>query len=139
VDYYSNRQVEIQVLRTRPWADRVLSKTILQAMRQRSQVAESARGILFLGVPHSGTAAAFVGLLMSCTSFWRCSSSVLFEYMAKDGGTRKQLLEDFHKDFATKPLPGYTLPYICDVYEDRPETKLGIVLGRVRYTPISSD
>ena len=116
-----------------------MSKTILQAVRQRPQVAESTRGILFLGVPHAGTAAAFIGSLISCTTYWRGSSSVLFEYMAKDGGPRKQLLEDFYKDFATKPLPGYTLLYICDVYEDRAETKFGIVLGRVRYTPISSN
>ena len=106
-------------------------------MRQRPQIAESIRSILFLGVPHVGTAAAFVGLLISCTSYWRGSSSILFEYMAKDGGPRKQLLEDFHKDFATKPLPGYTFPYICDVYEDRAETKFGIVIGRVRSTSIS--
>lgn len=87
--------------------------------------------MIFLGVPHRGTAAAFVGLLMSCMSYWRGSSSALLEYMTKDGGPRKQLLEDFHKDFASKPVAGYALPYICDVYEDRPEMIFGIALGRV--------
>lgn len=110
-------------------------KAVLQAARKGSQIAKSTRGIIFLGVPHTGTATAFFGLLVSCMSYWRGSSSSLLEYMAKDGGPRKQLLEDFHKDFASKPLQGYSLPYICDVYEDRPEKKFGIVLGRVRYPP----
>lgn len=68
-------------------------------------------------------------------SYWRGSSSTLLEYMAKDGGPRKQLLEDFHKDFASKAVAGYARPYICDVYEDRVVEMFGIVLGWVRHAP----
>jgi len=51
--------------------------------------------------------------------------------MAKDSSPRKQLLEDFHKEFVNKKLPGYPLPYICDVYEERIDKSLGMILGKV--------
>ena len=107
----------------------------MTAKQQDSPIVQASRGILFLGVPHSGSEFAFWGSLLSCTSYWRGSSSALLEYMSADGNSRKQLQEDFYSAYVTswhaKGPNEIGAPRICDFFEQIPERKLGIPIALV--------
>lgn len=86
-----------------------------------------ASGILFLGVPHSGTPVAFLASLLSCTAYWRGSSSTLLELMSEGGHAIKALESDFFELYVHQ----YPRPYICDILEGRPERVGRLILGPV--------
>jgi hypothetical protein len=97
-----------------------------------SDIATLTRGILFLGVPHGGTKAAFGAALLSCTAYWRGSSSTLLEYMAP-GHSAMVALESSFYDAYIKPRSRIDLspPYVCDFIEMRSET-----FGRFTLWPV---
>jgi len=95
------------------------------------------RGILFLGVPHGGTKAALLGSLLSCTAYWRGSSTSLLEYMSEDGPAVTALESEFYDIYVThrsslEPTP----PYICNLLEMKPESLGRLTLGPVSLTAV---
>lgn len=120
-----------------PRNDRViLSNDLMQALvlaiTQSKQVAERTKGIMFLGVPHYGTKATFVASLLSCTAYWRGSSTTLLEYMSEGSPAVMALDEEFHDAYARpSPAPNIEIPYICNFLEMRPERFGKLSLGPV--------
>ncbi|KAI0538315.1 hypothetical protein GGR58DRAFT_501308 [Xylaria digitata] len=107
----------------------LLKQTLLLAKLRSSPVAAMTRGILFLGVPHSGTRSAFIGSLLSCTAYWRGSSTTLLEYMTP-GSEHLMSLEKWFYNIYVNPHSSHTLlPYICDFHELRSERFGRLVLG----------
>ncbi|KAJ5919131.1 hypothetical protein N7466_010074 [Penicillium verhagenii] len=96
-------------------------KTLLLAKLRSSPISAMTRGILFLGVPHSGTRAAFIASLLSCTAYWRGSSTTLLEYMAPGSEHIKDLERKFYDNYAHPHSTHTLLPYICDFQEMRSE------------------
>lgn len=97
-----------------------------------SSIAEDVRGILFLGVPHRGTKAAFWASLLSCTAKWRGSSTTLLEYMSEDAQAINDLQVDFRDGFVLRRHHLIQqLPYVCDFIEQRPEKASVFALGPV--------
>ncbi|KAI9760767.1 MAG: hypothetical protein M1840_002213 [Geoglossum simile] len=88
-----------------------------------SDIATLIKGILFLGVPHSGTRAAFGASLLSCTAYWRGSSSTLLEYMAPEQPAILELESNFRHAYVSKhsnlEVPP---PYVCNFLEMRSES-----------------
>jgi hypothetical protein len=99
-----------------------------------SDVATLTRGILFLGVPHAGTNMAFKASLLSCTAYWRGSSSTLLEYMAPEQPAVYALESDFYDAYINKhsnhEAPS---PYVCDFLEMRSERVGRFALGVVSW------
>ncbi len=102
-----------------------------------SSVSSATKGILFLGVPHAGTKTAFGASLLSCTAYWRGSSSALLEYMAPGQPAIVALESRFYDTYVKKSSDSERpLPYICDFLEMRSERLGGLLLGPVsRYIP----
>jgi hypothetical protein len=90
------------------------------------------RGILFLGVPHHGTKAAFIASLLACTAYWRGSSTTLLEYMSEGSPAVMTLDKEFY-DIYARPSPtlGLDIPYICNFLEMKPERFGKLSLGPV--------
>jgi hypothetical protein len=98
-----------------------------------SDVATLTMGILFLGVPHSGTRAVFGASLLSCTAYWRGSSSALLEYMAPEKPAIVKLESEFYDSYVNKRLSLQPHPpYVSDFLEMRSES-----LGRFALWPVS--
>ncbi|KAJ5319311.1 uncharacterized protein N7506_012015 [Penicillium brevicompactum] len=108
----------------------LLKQTLLLAKLRSSPIAAMTRGILFLGVPHSGTKATFLASLLSCTTYWRGSSTSLLEYMAPDSEHIKDLEKKFYNVYAHPHSSQPLLPYICDFQEMRSEK-----IGRLSLAP----
>ncbi|KAK3303463.1 uncharacterized protein B0T15DRAFT_275791 [Chaetomium strumarium] len=100
----------------------LLKRSLVLANTVSKHIAEMTRGILFLGVPHYGTRAAFVASILACTAYWRGSSTTMLEYMAEGSLAVHNLDNEFYEAYAR---PGanrdYTAPYICNFLEMRPE------------------
>ncbi|KAF4988774.1 hypothetical protein FGRMN_9568 [Fusarium graminum] len=79
-------------------------------------------GILFLGVPHYGTKAAFVASLLACTAYWRGSSTTMLEYMSESNPEVAALDKEFYEMYA-RPSRNRecNAPHICNFLEMRPE------------------
>lgn len=112
---------------------RLVYKALVLAKNESSVLAEDTRGILFLGVPHRGTEAAFWASLLSCTAKWRGSSTTLLEYINKESEFVEEN-DDFRSAFVLhRPDLIQHLPRICDFVEQRPEKAWKLALGAVRY------
>ncbi|KAI0420494.1 hypothetical protein F5X98DRAFT_29554 [Xylaria grammica] len=107
----------------------LLKRTLLLAKLKSSPVAAMTRGILFLGVPHSGTGVTFFASLLSCTAYWRGSSTTLLEYMTPGSEHLMSLETDFYNTYAHPHSSHPFLPYICDFQEMRPERLGTLDLG----------
>lgn len=80
------------------------------------------RGILFLGVPHHGTKAAFVASLLASTAYWRGSSTTMLEYMSESNPAVATLDKEFYEAYARpSQTREYSAPYLCNFLELRPE------------------
>ncbi|KAI1126623.1 hypothetical protein F5Y10DRAFT_209678 [Nemania abortiva] len=108
----------------------LLKQTLILAQLRSSPVAIMTRGILFLGVPHSGTRTAFSASLLSCTAYWRGSSTALLEYMAPGSGHLMSLERKFYDIYAHAYSASTSPPYICDFLEMRSE-----MFGRLALWP----
>lgn len=97
------------------------------------------RGIIFLGVPHRGTYAALIASCLSCTAFFRGSSSNLHEFMSVDGPAILDLESDFYDAYVIPYHPYQPQLYICDVLEMRPERIGKFSLGFVCCLPSQPD
>ncbi|KAI0862792.1 hypothetical protein F4860DRAFT_470448 [Xylaria cubensis] len=109
----------------------LLKKALLLAKSHSKDVAAMTRGIIFLGVPHRGTYAAFVASCLSCMAFFRGSSSSLHEFMSVDGAAILDLENEFYDGYVLPRHPDQLPLYICDVLEMRPERIGKFVLGRI--------
>ncbi|KAI1826722.1 hypothetical protein F4861DRAFT_536768 [Xylaria intraflava] len=109
----------------------LLKKALLLAKSRSKHVAAMTRGIIFLGVPHRGTYAAFIASCLSCTAFFRGSSSSLQEFMSVDGSAILDLESEFYDGYVLPYHPYQPQPYICDVLEMRPERMGKFVLGPI--------
>lgn len=89
------------------------------------------KGIIFLGVPHRGTQAAFFASCLSCMAFFRGSSTDLLELMAVDGPELLGLESEFYSAYVAQYHSQDVQPYICDILEKRPEKIGRLVLGSV--------
>ncbi|RSL82714.1 hypothetical protein CEP52_016898 [Fusarium oligoseptatum] len=69
----------------------LLKQALDVAITESNSVATRTKGILFLGVPHYGTKTSFWASLLSCTAYWRGSSTSLLEIMAEGGAFIEQL------------------------------------------------
>ncbi|KAI1131405.1 hypothetical protein F5Y10DRAFT_233599 [Nemania abortiva] len=100
----------------------LLKQALVLDNKQSKQVIEKTRGILFLAVPHYGTRATFLASLLSCTAYWRGSSTALLEYMSEGSPALKTLDDDFY-DVCVRPgqTRGMHVPYIGNFLEMRPE------------------
>ncbi|KAK0731491.1 hypothetical protein B0H67DRAFT_75263 [Lasiosphaeris hirsuta] len=78
---------------------RLVPEPGLTAIRSK-HVAEMTRGILFLGVPHYGTKAAFIASVLACTAYWRRSSTTMLEYMAEGNSVVHNLDKEFYEAYA---------------------------------------
>jgi hypothetical protein len=89
---------------------------------------------MFLGVPHFGTKASFVASLLSTTTYWRGSSTLLLRTISKGNRELHKLDERFRdaSRWLKGPKIGMYRPYICNFLETRPEKMLWISLGLVR-------
>ncbi|KAI5926228.1 hypothetical protein F4810DRAFT_656035 [Camillea tinctor] len=108
----------------------LLKQTLLLAKMQSSPIATMTRGILFLGVPHSGTKATYIGKFLSYTSYWRGSSTTLLEYMAPGSDNVIRLEESFYNIYASLLSSHSPLPYICDFLELKSEKIGKLPLGQ---------
>ncbi|KAH8769342.1 hypothetical protein BGZ57DRAFT_929661 [Hyaloscypha finlandica] len=108
----------------------LLEKALLLAKQELSPIATDVRGLLFLGVPHGGTEAAFWASLLSCTAYWRGSSTTLLEYLALGSEEIKRLENEFRNSYVLqKTNRRQILPRIVDFFELRPEKIRSFVLG----------
>jgi hypothetical protein len=105
---------------------------LVLAITKSKQIAEMTRGILFLGVPHYGTKAAFIASLLSCTAYWRGSSTTLLEYMS-EGSPAVMALDNQFYDIYARPSRtlGIKIPYICNFLEMKPES-----FGKLSLSPV---
>jgi hypothetical protein len=91
------------------------------------------KGILFFGVPHDGTKAAFIASILACTAYWRGSSTTMLEYMAEGSEAVRKLDDEFFEAYAKSGRKrDYTLPYVCNFLEMRPEH-----FGKLSLSPVS--
>ncbi|KAJ2969949.1 hypothetical protein NUW58_g9844 [Xylaria curta] len=109
----------------------LLKKALILAKARPSSVAATVRGIIFLGVPHRGTYAAFLASCISCLTFFRGSSSSLHEFMSVDGPTILELESTFYDGYVIPYHAYQPQPYICDVIEMRSEQMGNLVLGPI--------
>ncbi|KAI9933199.1 hypothetical protein MW887_007671 [Aspergillus wentii] len=106
----------------------LLEQLLVDAKNRSSEVSTNTRAILFLGVPHMGAQASIVGLLISCTAYWRGSSSSLLEYVSPGSLAISRLESSFSDAYiSSQPDP----PYICDFMETRSER-----IGNLFWGPI---
>jgi hypothetical protein len=108
------------------------------AKQRSSQIVEETQGILFLGVPHGGSKLAFWGSLLSCTAYWRGSSSNLLEYMSVDGTA----ITNLEAEFSDAYVRGFSndkssRPYICDFLEARSERVGKFAIGPVSHHTVN--
>ncbi|KAF2968338.1 hypothetical protein GQX73_g5221 [Xylaria multiplex] len=113
----------------------LLKKALLLAKFRSRDVATMTKGIIFLGVPHRGTYAAFVAACLSCTAFFRGSSSSLNEFMTVDGQAILGLESEFYDGYVLPYNPYEPQLYICDVLEMRSERMGKLALGPARCLP----
>ncbi|PSN58817.1 hypothetical protein BS50DRAFT_580442 [Corynespora cassiicola Philippines] len=98
--------------------------------REYQRVANKTNGILFLGVPHHGTKASFIASILSCTAYWRGSSTVLLETIS-EGNPDLLILDKDFRDIYVHPssASGFGLPYIRNFIEMKPERYGRLSLG----------
>lgn len=94
-------------------------------------MAAATRAIIFLGVPHRGTEAAFVAACLSCMAFFRGSSSNLLQFMSVDNPEIIGLESEFYDGYVLTNYRGEPQPYIYDLVERRPERMGKLALGSV--------
>ncbi|KAI0844594.1 hypothetical protein F5Y00DRAFT_273920 [Daldinia vernicosa] len=107
----------------------LLKKALLLAKARSKDVATMTRGIIFLGVPHQGSNAAFLASCLSCLAYFRGSSSTMLELMSVDGTELLDLESEFYDAYVTQYHFGDIQPYIYDIIEKRPEKIGKFVLG----------
>ncbi|KAK6359142.1 hypothetical protein TWF696_000309 [Orbilia brochopaga] len=95
----------------------VLLKQALVQAKGRYGFAEMTRGIIFLGVPHTGTVAAFYAACLACTSFFRGASTELLEFVFPESPGPAKLESAFYDAYVNTPI---VKPVIYDVWENRP-------------------
>ena len=111
-------------------------QALLLAKQEESSVATHTRGLLFLGVPHGGTEAAFFASLLLCTAYWRGSSTTLLQYMAPGSDAIRNLESDFYNSYVLqRPHRRQILPRIVDFSEQRPERFGPFALGKASSSP----
>ncbi|KAK4455447.1 tetratricopeptide-like helical [Podospora aff. communis PSN243] len=100
----------------------LLKRSLVLATSRSKDVARMTKGVLFLGVPHFGTKAAFIASLLACTAYWRGSSTTMLEYMAEGNSIVERLDKDFDEAYAEADSKReYDTPYISNFLEMRPE------------------
>ncbi|KAI1104919.1 hypothetical protein F4804DRAFT_305447 [Jackrogersella minutella] len=109
----------------------LLKKALLLAKSRARGVAAMTKGIIFLGVPHSGSNAAFFAACLSCMAFFRGSSSYLLELMAVNGPGLLEIESEFYDAYVIQYHSEDIQPYICDILERRPERIGKLVLGPI--------
>ncbi|KAI1077266.1 Alpha/Beta hydrolase protein [Whalleya microplaca] len=109
----------------------LLKKALLLAKQRSEDVATMTKGIVFLGVPHRGTEAAFLASCLSCTAFFRGSSSKLLDFMSVDGTALLELESEFYDSYVIQYRDDEEQPYIYDILEMRPERVGKLVLGSI--------
>ena len=133
--YYSKRQA-ITVRHIQPHHEtNTPTQALLLAKTRSKDIATITRGIVFLGVPHRGTNAAYFAACLSCTAFFRGSSSSLLQFMAVDSPGLLELETDFYDSYVLQDRSRRPQPYICDVLETHPERMGKLALGWVWFPP----
>ncbi|RYP09068.1 hypothetical protein DL765_008590 [Monosporascus sp. GIB2] len=112
------------------------------AISESNSVAAKTKGILFFGVPHYGTKASFWASLLSCTAYWRGSSTSLLEIMAEGGATIEQLDKNFNRFYIEPsstviPVKPYIRDFVEAKFERFGQLSMGLTvdfkLGKYRY------
>jgi pimeloyl-ACP methyl ester carboxylesterase len=109
----------------------LLKKALLVARYRSRDIAAATEGIIFLGVPHQGTNAAFAASCLSCMAFFRGSSSSLLELLSVDGPKLLDLESDFYDSWVIQDSFHPRQPYVSDILEKRPEKIGKLVLGSI--------
>ncbi|OTB18228.1 hypothetical protein K445DRAFT_244915 [Daldinia sp. EC12] len=107
----------------------LLKKALLLAKARSKNVAAMTKGIIFLGVPHQGSNAAFIASCLSCSAYFRGSSTTMLELMSADGSELLDLESEFYDAYVTQYHLEDIQPYIYDIVEKRPEKIGKFVLG----------
>jgi len=110
-----------------------LIQSLVLATTRSKHIPQMTKGILFLGVPHYGTKAAFIASLLACTAYWRGSSTSMLEYLSESNPAVAALDDEFYEAYGRPSrIHEYSEPYICNFLEMRPES-----FGKLSLKPVS--